>query len=100
MLWIALMINLLKHLVFVKSQYLVYHLEFIALRNYIIDNKYLTSIQRNRGLKYPFLVKRLACMIISGVTRSDSIDILQPANLTPEMILEVRIYKFMIMKTR
>ncbi|WJX17760.1 Histone-lysine N-methyltransferase atxr4 [Trifolium repens] len=44
---------------------------------------------RNRGLKYPFLVKRLACMIISGVTRSDSIDILQPANLTPEMILEM-----------
>ncbi|PNY09405.1 histone-lysine N-methyltransferase ATXR4-like protein [Trifolium pratense] len=28
-------------------------------------------------------------MIISGVARSDSIDILQPANLTPEMILEM-----------
>ncbi|WJX11333.1 Histone-lysine N-methyltransferase atxr4 [Trifolium repens] len=44
---------------------------------------------RDQGLKYPFLVKRLACMIISGVTRSDCIDILQPANLTPEMILEM-----------
>lgn len=44
---------------------------------------------RNRGLKFPFLVKRLACMIISGVARSDSLDILQPANLTPEMILEM-----------
>ncbi|CAK8570920.1 unnamed protein product [Lathyrus sativus] len=44
---------------------------------------------RNQGLKYPFLVKRLACMIISGVSRSDSLDILQPANLTPEMILEM-----------
>jgi hypothetical protein len=36
-------------------------------------------------------------MIISGVTRSDGIDILQPANLTAEMILEVRVYRFMIM---
>ncbi|XP_045811939.1 histone-lysine N-methyltransferase ATXR4 isoform X1 [Trifolium pratense] len=56
--------------------------------NYCRD-KYLNSFQRNQGLKYPFLVKRLACMIISGVARSDSIDILQPANLTPEMILEM-----------
>ncbi|KAJ1432872.1 SET domain [Sesbania bispinosa] len=44
---------------------------------------------RNHGLKYPLLVKRLACMIISGVARSDSLDILQPANLTHEMILEM-----------
>ncbi|XP_004514157.1 histone-lysine N-methyltransferase ATXR4 [Cicer arietinum] len=44
---------------------------------------------RNRGLKYPFLVKRLACMIISGVAKSDSLDILQPATLTPEMIFEM-----------
>ncbi|XP_061351925.1 histone-lysine N-methyltransferase ATXR4 [Gastrolobium bilobum] len=44
---------------------------------------------RTHGLKYPFLVKRLACMVVSGVARSDSLDILQPANLTPEMILEM-----------
>ncbi|XP_057428185.1 histone-lysine N-methyltransferase ATXR4 [Lotus japonicus] len=44
---------------------------------------------RTRGLKYPFMVKRLACMVVSGVSKSDSLDILQPANLTPEMILEM-----------
>ncbi|KAK7278793.1 hypothetical protein RJT34_23829 [Clitoria ternatea] len=44
---------------------------------------------RTRGLKYPFLVKRLACMVISGVARSDSLDILQPANLMHEMVLEM-----------
>ncbi|XP_044486108.1 histone-lysine N-methyltransferase ATXR4 isoform X3 [Mangifera indica] len=41
---------------------------------------------RDQGLKYPLLVKRLACMIISGSVSSDSIDILQPARLSPEMI--------------
>ncbi|XP_058073810.1 histone-lysine N-methyltransferase ATXR4 isoform X2 [Magnolia sinica] len=44
---------------------------------------------RLRGLKYPFLVKRLACMIISGAASVDFLDILQPANLFPEMILEM-----------
>ncbi|XP_028777646.1 histone-lysine N-methyltransferase ATXR4 isoform X2 [Neltuma alba] len=44
---------------------------------------------RTHGLKYPFLVKRLACMIISGVASVDSLDILQPASLTPEMIFEL-----------
>ncbi|XP_027366807.1 histone-lysine N-methyltransferase ATXR4 [Abrus precatorius] len=44
---------------------------------------------RTRGLKYPFLVKRLACMVISGDAKSDSLDILQPANLMPEMVLEM-----------
>ncbi|TKY53226.1 Histone-lysine N-methyltransferase ATXR4 [Spatholobus suberectus] len=44
---------------------------------------------RTRGLKYPFLVKRLACMVISGDARSDTLDILQPANLTPEMVLKM-----------
>ncbi|KAK7268209.1 hypothetical protein RIF29_20902 [Crotalaria pallida] len=41
---------------------------------------------RTHGLKYPFLVRRLACMVIAGVAKSDSLDILQPANLTPNMI--------------
>ncbi|WVY97449.1 hypothetical protein V8G54_029600 [Vigna mungo] len=40
----------------------------------------------SRGLKYPFLVKRLACMVIAGDARSDTLDILQPANFTPEMV--------------
>ncbi|KAI9090652.1 hypothetical protein K1719_028505 [Acacia pycnantha] len=44
---------------------------------------------RTHGLKYPFLVKRLACLITSGVASIDSLDILQPASLTPEMILEL-----------
>ncbi|KAF5772810.1 putative histone-lysine N-methyltransferase chromatin remodeling SET family [Helianthus annuus] len=44
---------------------------------------------RNRGLKYPFLAKRLACMVISGVTSEDSLDILQPARLSAEMISQM-----------
>nr|GMC95478.1 histone-lysine N-methyltransferase ATXR4 isoform X1 [Ipomoea batatas] len=39
-----------------------------------------------QGLKYPLLVKRLACMIISGVTSADALDILQPTTLTSSMI--------------
>lgn len=38
------------------------------------------------GLKYPLLVKRLACLVIAGVTSSDCLDILQPATLSSEMI--------------
>ncbi|KAI4300650.1 hypothetical protein L6164_034002 [Bauhinia variegata] len=44
---------------------------------------------RTHGLKYPLLVKRLACNVISGVANVDSIDILQPARLTTEMILKM-----------
>ncbi|XP_022151457.1 LOW QUALITY PROTEIN: histone-lysine N-methyltransferase ATXR4 [Momordica charantia] len=43
---------------------------------------------RGRGLKYPLLVKRLACMVISGAISSDLLDILQPSSLYPHMILE------------
>ncbi|KAF5474007.1 hypothetical protein F2P56_005949 [Juglans regia] len=41
------------------------------------------------GLKYPLLVKRLACMVISGVAAADSFDILQPASLSPVMVSEM-----------
>ncbi|MCE3051155.1 hypothetical protein HAX54_048998 [Datura stramonium] len=44
---------------------------------------------RTQGLKYPLLVKRLACMIISGVATPETLDILQPAMLSSEMILLV-----------
>ncbi|KAK7392761.1 hypothetical protein VNO78_21208 [Psophocarpus tetragonolobus] len=44
---------------------------------------------RTHGLKYPLLVKRLACMVISGDASSDTLDILQPANLIPETVLEM-----------
>ncbi|XP_041026244.1 histone-lysine N-methyltransferase ATXR4 [Juglans microcarpa x Juglans regia] len=44
---------------------------------------------RTHGLKYPLLVKRLACMVISGVAAADSFDILQPASLSPVMVSEV-----------
>ncbi|KAI3822748.1 hypothetical protein L1987_10345 [Smallanthus sonchifolius] len=44
---------------------------------------------RTRGLKYPFLAKRLACMVISGVASADSLDILQPARLSAEMISQM-----------
>ncbi|KAM7262289.1 hypothetical protein ACFE04_021366 [Oxalis oulophora] len=43
----------------------------------------------SRGRKYPLLVKRLACMVASGATRADSLDILQPAGLSQQMILEM-----------
>jgi hypothetical protein len=42
-----------------------------------------------RGLKYPYMVKRLACMVISGAVGADCLDILQPARLHQGMIFEV-----------
>ncbi|XP_058204807.1 histone-lysine N-methyltransferase ATXR4-like isoform X3 [Rhododendron vialii] len=42
-----------------------------------------------QGLKYPLLAKRLACMVMSGVANAESLDILQPAILSPEMILQM-----------
>ncbi|KAG6693961.1 hypothetical protein I3842_09G026600 [Carya illinoinensis] len=44
---------------------------------------------RMHGLKYPLLVKRLACMVISGVAAADSFDILQPESLSPVMVSEM-----------
>ncbi|KAJ8424743.1 hypothetical protein Cgig2_033143 [Carnegiea gigantea] len=38
---------------------------------------------RNQCLKHPLLVKRLACMVISGAASADCIDILQPACMLP-----------------
>ncbi|XP_009765851.1 histone-lysine N-methyltransferase ATXR4 isoform X2 [Nicotiana tabacum] len=45
------------------------------------------KIPRTQGLKYPLLVKRLACMIISGASTPETFDILQPATLSSGMIL-------------
>jgi hypothetical protein len=42
-----------------------------------------------RGLKYPYMVKRLACMVISGAVGADCLDILQPARLHQSIITEV-----------
>ncbi|KAG5555472.1 hypothetical protein RHGRI_006205 [Rhododendron griersonianum] len=42
-----------------------------------------------QGLKYPLLAKRLACMVTCGVANAESLDILQPAILSPEMILQM-----------
>ncbi|KAM0937573.1 putative [histone H3]-lysine(4) N-trimethyltransferase chromatin remodeling SET family [Dioscorea sansibarensis] len=44
---------------------------------------------RMRQLKYPFMVKRLACMVVSGGASVDCLDILQPAFLHPQTILEM-----------
>ncbi|KAJ9181226.1 hypothetical protein P3X46_009378 [Hevea brasiliensis] len=44
---------------------------------------------RTQGLKYPLLVKRLACMVISGAASAESLDILLPASLSRDMILEM-----------
>ncbi|KAE8645780.1 hypothetical protein Csa_017113 [Cucumis sativus] len=44
---------------------------------------------RERGFKYPLLVKRLACMVISGAMSSDHLDILQPSRLSTDIVLEL-----------
>ncbi|CAA7395350.1 unnamed protein product [Spirodela intermedia] len=44
---------------------------------------------KERGLKYPFLVKRLACMVVAGTVSADTLDILQPASLHPDMLPEM-----------
>ncbi|XP_021769770.1 histone-lysine N-methyltransferase ATXR4-like [Chenopodium quinoa] len=43
---------------------------------------------RNLGLKYPLLVKRLACMVIAGAASADCIHILQPAHIIPKIEVE------------
>ncbi|KAK4481749.1 hypothetical protein RD792_012659 [Penstemon davidsonii] len=42
--------------------------------------------EKSKGLKYPLLVKRLACQVISGVVTPDVLDILQPEILTSEKV--------------
>ncbi|KAK1259031.1 Histone-lysine N-methyltransferase ATXR4 [Acorus gramineus] len=44
---------------------------------------------REQEVKYPLLVKRFACMVLSGASRADALDILQPARLFPQNILEM-----------
>ncbi|XP_062112281.1 histone-lysine N-methyltransferase ATXR4 isoform X2 [Humulus lupulus] len=44
---------------------------------------------RSLGLKYPLLVKRFACMVISGAASANLLDILQPAILSPRMTSEM-----------
>ncbi|XP_010675323.1 histone-lysine N-methyltransferase ATXR4 isoform X1 [Beta vulgaris subsp. vulgaris] len=43
---------------------------------------------RTSSLKYPLLVKRLACMVIAGAASADCIHILQPAPVLPETEVE------------
>ncbi|GJM84524.1 hypothetical protein PR202_ga00204 [Eleusine coracana subsp. coracana] len=43
----------------------------------------------SRGLKYPHMAKRLACMVISGAASADCIDILQPARLHQGTLIEM-----------
>ncbi|XBI39914.1 hypothetical protein VPH35_124589 [Triticum aestivum] len=43
----------------------------------------------SRGLKYPYMVKRLACMVISGDVGADCLDILQPAQLHQGTLIEM-----------
>ncbi|KAL0346321.1 UNVERIFIED_CONTAM: Histone-lysine N-methyltransferase ATXR4 [Sesamum radiatum] len=42
------------------------------------------------GLKYPLLVKRLACQVISGVVSSDVLDILQPEISSSDRISKMK----------
>ena len=43
----------------------------------------------SRGLKYPYMAKRLACMVISGAANADCLNILQPARLHQGTLIEV-----------
>ncbi|CAL4916616.1 unnamed protein product [Urochloa decumbens] len=43
----------------------------------------------SRGLKYPYMVKRLACMVISGAANADCLNILQPARLHQGTLIEM-----------
>ncbi|MQL76591.1 hypothetical protein Taro_008984 [Colocasia esculenta] len=60
--------------------------------------------QKERELKYPLLVKRLACMVMSGTALADCLDILQPANIHPEMVQEIEqefdLLKFAFVKAK
>lgn len=47
------------------------------------------SFERFQGLKYPLLVKRFACMVMSGVVSANYLHILQPDILYPKMITQV-----------
>ncbi|KAJ4750595.1 Histone-lysine N-methyltransferase ATXR4 [Rhynchospora pubera] len=53
------------------------------------DWSMLNEYCRSRGLKYPLMVKRLACMVLGGAVSSDCLDILQPTSLHFEMLLEM-----------
>ncbi|KAJ8754546.1 hypothetical protein K2173_005707 [Erythroxylum novogranatense] len=44
---------------------------------------------RSNGFKYPLLVKRLACTILSGAAHPEILDILQPASLPHHILLEM-----------
>ncbi|KAL0728523.1 hypothetical protein Bca4012_024616 [Brassica carinata] len=41
------------------------------------------------NFKYPLMVKRLSCMVISGALSADCLDILQPATLSSAMISKI-----------
>ncbi|PAN47382.1 hypothetical protein PAHAL_9G253900 [Panicum hallii] len=43
----------------------------------------------SRGLKYPYMAKRLACMVISGAANADCLNILQPASLHQGTLIEM-----------
>ena len=64
-------------------------METLYLYLCLSDCAILRIYYRTRGLKYPLLAKRLACMVISGATSAESLDILQPERLSAEMISQV-----------
>ncbi|KAL6642930.1 hypothetical protein ACP70R_021111 [Stipagrostis hirtigluma subsp. patula] len=43
----------------------------------------------SRGLKYPYMARRLACMVISGAANADCLNILQPARLHQGTLIEM-----------
>uniref|UniRef100_A0A453SK12 SET domain-containing protein n=1 Tax=Aegilops tauschii subsp. strangulata TaxID=200361 RepID=A0A453SK12_AEGTS len=54
-----------------------------------VDWSLLDDHCSSRGLKYPYMVRRLACMVISGDVGADCLDILQPAQLHQGTLIEM-----------
>ncbi|KAK4392387.1 Histone-lysine N-methyltransferase ATXR4 [Sesamum angolense] len=50
----------------------------------------LLVLMRQQGLKYPLLVKRMACQVISGAVSSDVLDILQPEISSSDRISKMK----------
>ncbi|XP_062205044.1 histone-lysine N-methyltransferase ATXR4 [Phragmites australis] len=54
-----------------------------------VDWSFFDDHCSSRGLKYPYMAKRLACMVISGAANADCLNILQPARLHQGTLIEM-----------
>lgn len=77
LLWNDFKLLFFFHVSFQENQYLQFTCFFFLL------------FWRVQGLKYPFLVKRLACMVVCGTMSASSLNILQPTTLPSNAIPQV-----------